>query len=211
MPNCILTCITVVYIYLCRNNHSFIPQIRKKYSTYFTLFLSVRERVMDVIGYNDLGNKRKLHSKDCSFEQHLLGRNLLASPADENSICFRSLFPLNCITLRSSIFLLRREVVYHTTPYLSSHPPGQSELSVGNASAPHSYRSQAVCDFLWRIPSADTSLSERNIILPQSYEKYEIRQRNPVKNKIIPVISVRNVEPLIEFVEPILRLSCVRR
>ena len=117
---------------------------------------------MDVIGYNDLGNKRKLHSKDCSFEQHLLGRNLLASPADENSICFRSLFPLNCITLRSSIFLLRREVVYHTTPYLSSHPPGQSELSVGNASAPHSYRSQAVCDFLWRIPSADTSFSERN-------------------------------------------------
>ena len=162
MPNCILACITVVYIYLCRNNHSFIPQIRKKYSTYFTLFLSVRERVMDVIGYNYLGNKRKLHSKDCSFEQHLLGRNLLASPADENSICFRSLFPLNCITLRSSIFLLRREVVYHTTPYLSSHPPGQSELSVGNASAPHSYRSQAVCDFLWRIPSADTSLSERN-------------------------------------------------
>ena len=117
---------------------------------------------MDVIGYNDLGNKRKLHSKDCSFEQHLLGRNLLASPADENSIRFWSLFPLNCITLRSSIFLLRREVVYHTTPYLSSHPPGQSELSVGNASAPHSYRSQAVCDFLWRIPSADTSLSERN-------------------------------------------------
>lgn len=117
---------------------------------------------MDVIGYNYLGNKRKLHSKDCSFEQHLLGRNLLASLADENSICFRSLFPLNCITLRSSIFLLRREVVYHTTPYLSSHPPGQSELSVGNASAPHSYRSQAVCDFLWRIPSADTSLSERN-------------------------------------------------
>ena len=162
MPICILACITVVYIYLCRNNHSFIPQIRKKYSTYFTLFLSVRERVMDVIGYNYLGNKRKLHSKDCSFEQHLLGRNLLASPADENSICFRSLFPLNCITLRSSIFLLRREVVYHTTPYLSSHPPGQSELSVGNASAPHSYRSQAVCDFLWRIPSADTSLSERN-------------------------------------------------
>ena len=108
---------------------------------------------------------------------------------------YNQLYPL--------LFLLRREVVYHTTPYLSSHPPGQSELSVGNASAPHSYRSQAVCDFLWRIPSADTSLSERNIILPQSYEKYEIRQRNPVKNKIIPVISVRNVEPLIEFVEPI--------
>ena len=67
---------------------------------------------------------------------------------------YNQLYPL--------LFLLRREVVYHTTPYLSSHPPGQSELSVGNASAPHSYRSQAVCDFLWRIPSADTSLSERN-------------------------------------------------
>ena len=118
MPNCILACITVVYIYLCRNNHSFIPQIRKKYSTYFTLFLSVRERVMDVIGYNDLGNKRKLHSKDCSFEQHLLGRNLLASLADENSICFRSLFPLNCITLHPLIFLLQREVVCCTTIYL---------------------------------------------------------------------------------------------
>ena len=134
MPNCILACITVVYIYLCRNNHSFIPQIRKKYSTYFTLFLSVRERVMDVIGYNDLGNKRKLHSKDCSFEQHLLGRNLLASPADENSICFRSLFPLNCITLRSSIFsifLLRREVICRTTFYLLPLSTDQSESFIG--------------------------------------------------------------------------------
>ena len=134
MPNCILTCITVVYIYLCRNNHSFIPQIRKKYSTYFTLFLSVRERVMDVIGYNYLGNKRKLHSKDCSFEQHLLGRNLLASPADENSICFRSLFPLNCITLRSSIFsifLLRREVICRTTFYLLPLSTDQSESFIG--------------------------------------------------------------------------------
>lgn len=98
------------------------------------LLLSVRERVMDVIGYNYLGNKRKLHSKDCSFEQHLLGRNLLASPADENSICFRSLFPLNCITLRSSIFsifLLRREVICRTTFYLLPLSTDQSELFIG--------------------------------------------------------------------------------
>lgn len=152
MPNCILACITVVYIYLCRNNHSFIPQIRKKYSTYFTLFLSVRERVMDVIGYNDLGNKRKLHSKDCSFEQHLLGRNLLASPADENSICFRSLFPLNCITLHPLIFLLQREVVCCTTIYLSPLPTDQLESFIENAAPLRSYRLQAAYDFLWWIP-----------------------------------------------------------
>ena len=126
------------------------------------LLLSARERAMDIIGYNYLKTMQNLHSENCLLAQHLSAKNLLANSADENFIRFWSLFPLNCITLRSSIFLLRREVVYHTTPYLSSHPPGQSELSVGNASAPHSYRSQAVCDFLWRIPSADTSLSERN-------------------------------------------------
>ena len=211
MPICILACITVVYVYFRRNTNHLFRKSVKRYSARFTLFLSARERAMDIIGYNYLKTMQNLHSENCLLAQHLSAKNLLANSADENFIRFWSLFPLNCITLRSSIFLLRREVVYHTTPYLSSHPPGQSELSVGNASAPHSYRSQAVCDFLWRIPSADTSLSERYIILPQSYEKYEIRQRNPVKNKIIPVISVRNVEPLIEFVEPILRLSCVRR
>ena len=211
MPICISACITVVYIYPGRNISHLFRKSVKRYFARFTLLLSARERAMNVIGYNYLGSKRKLYSTGCLSVQHLSGQKPFGESTDENFIRFWSLFPLNCITLRSSIFLLRREVVYHTTPYLSSHPPGQSELSVGNASAPHSYRSQAVCDFLWRIPSADTSLSERNIILPQSYEKYEIRQRNPVKNKIIPVISVRNVEPLIEFVEPILRLSCVRR
>ena len=123
------------------------------------------------------------------------------------SVCLPDSYNL----LYPSLFLLRREVAYHTTSYLSSHPPNQSESSVGNASALHYYRSQAICDFLWRIPSADTSLSERNIILPQSYEKYEIRQRNPVKNKIIPVISIRNVKQSGEFVELIRRLSCVGR
>ena len=92
----------------------------------------------------------------------MLGRNLLASPADENSICFRSLFPLNCITLRSSIFLLRREAVCFTTFYLSTLPINQSKSSIGNVSLLHFYRLQAVCDFLGRIPSADTSLHERN-------------------------------------------------
>ena len=73
---------------------------------------------MDVIGYNYLGNKRKLHSKDCSFEQHLLGRNLLASPADENSICFRSLFPLNCITLRPLVSqIVITNYIHHSFSY----------------------------------------------------------------------------------------------
>ena len=107
---------------------------------------------MDVIGYNDLGNKRKLHSKDCSFEQHLLGRNLLASPADENSICFRSLFPLNCITLHPLIFLLQREVVCCTTIYLSPLLTDQLESFIENAAPLRSYRLQAAYDFLWWIP-----------------------------------------------------------
>ena len=162
MPICILACITVVYVYFRRNTNHLFRTSEKRYSARFTLFLSARERAMDIIGYNYLKTMQNLHSENCLLAQHLSAKNLLANSADENFIRFWSLFPLNCITLRSSIFLLRREVVYHTTPYLSSHPPGQSELSVGNASAPHSYRSQAVCDFLWRIPSADTSLSERN-------------------------------------------------
>ena len=162
MPICILACITVVYVYFRRNTNHLFRKSVKRYSARFTLFLSARERAMDIIGYNYLKTMQNLHSENCLLAQHLSAKNLLANSADENFIRFWSLFPLNCITLRSSIFLLRREVVYHTTPYLSSHPPGQSELSVGNASAPHSYRSQAVCDFLWRIPSADTSLSERN-------------------------------------------------
>lgn len=159
MPICILACITIIYVYFCRNTNHLFRKSVKRYSARFTLFLSVRERAMDIIGHNYLKTMRKLHSKNCLFVQHLLARNLLASSADENSIRFRSLFPLNCITLRSSIFLLRREVICRTTSYLSSYPPNQSESSVGNASALHS---QALCDFLWRIPSADTSLSERN-------------------------------------------------
>ena len=152
MPICILACITVVYVYFRRNTNHLFRKSVKRYSARFTLFLSARERAMDIIGYNYLKTMQNLHSENCLLAQHLSAKNLLANSADENFIRFWSLFPLNCITLRSSIFLLRREVVYHTTPYLSSHPPGQSELSVGNASAPHSYRSQAVCDFLWWIP-----------------------------------------------------------
>ena len=148
MPICILACITVVYVYFRRNTNHLFRKSVKRYSARFTLFLSARERAMDIIGYNYLKTMQNLHSENCLLAQHLSAKNLLANSADENFIRFWSLFPLNCITLRSSIFLLRREVVYHTTPYLSSHPPGQSELSVGNASAPHSYRSQAVCDFL---------------------------------------------------------------
>ena len=100
MSICILTCITIIYVYFCRNTNHLFRKSVKRYSARFTLFLSVRERAMDIIGYNYLKTIRKLHSKNCLFVQHLLARNLLASSADENSIRFRLLFPLNCITLR---------------------------------------------------------------------------------------------------------------
>ena len=211
MPICILACITVVYVYFRRNTNHLFRKSVKRYSARFTLFLSARERAMDIIGYNYLKTMQNLHSENCLLAQHLSAKNLLANSADENFIRFWSLFPLNCITLRSSIFLLRREVVCFTTFYLSTLPINQSKSSIGNVSLLHFYRLQAVCDFLGRIPSADTSLHERNISLPQSYEKYEIRQQNSVKNKIIPVISIRNVKQSGEFVELIRRLSCVGR
>ena len=75
---------------------------------------------------------------------------------------FTPFFPLNYITLCLSIFLLRREAVCFTTFYLSTLPINQSKSSIGNVSLLHFYRLQAVCDFLGRIPSADTSLHERN-------------------------------------------------
>ena len=109
-----------------------------------------------------------------------------------------------------NISLAERSSLFHNI-FLSTLPINQSESSIENVSLLHFYRLQAVCDFLWRIPSADTSLHERNISLPQSYEKYEIRQQNSVKNKIIPVISIRNVKQSGEFVELIRRLSCVGR
>ena len=83
------------------------------------LLLSARERAMDIIGYNYLKTMQNLHSENCLLAQHLSAKNLLANSADENLIRFWSLFPLNCITLRSSIFLLRREAVCFTTFYLS--------------------------------------------------------------------------------------------
>ena len=142
-------------------NHLFRKSV-KRYSARFTLFLSARERAMDIIGYNYLKTMQNLHSENCLLAQHLSAKNLLANSADENFIRFWSLFPLNCITLRSSIFLLRREAVCFTTFYLSTLPINQSKSSIGNVSLLHFYRLQAVCDFLGRIPSADTSLHERN-------------------------------------------------
>ena len=130
---CILACITIIYVYFCRNTNHLFRKSVKRYSTRFTLFLSVRERAMDIISYNYLKTMRKLHSKNCLFVQHLLARNLLTSSADENSTRFRSLFPLNCITLRSSIFLLRREVICRTRFYLLPLSTDQSELFIGTS------------------------------------------------------------------------------
>ena len=152
MSICILTCITIIYVYFCRNTNHLFRKSVKRYSARFTLFLSVRERAMDIIGYNYLKTIRKLHSKNCLFVQHLLARNLLASSADENSIRFRLLFPLNCITLHPLIFLLQREVVCCTTIYLSPLPTDQLESFIENAAPLRSYRLQAAYDFLWWIP-----------------------------------------------------------
>ena len=130
---CILACITIIYVYFCRNTNHLFRKSVKRYSTRFTLFLSVRERAMDIISYNYLKTMRKLHSKNCLFVQNLLARNLLTSSADENSTRSSSLFPLNCITLRSSIFLLRREVICRTTFYLLPLSTDQSELFIGTS------------------------------------------------------------------------------
>ena len=210
MPICILACITIVYIYPRRNiNHLFRKSV-KRYSAHFTLFLSARERAMDLISHNSLENNRRLHSEDCLFAQHLLDKSTSAKFGRRK---FYPFYVVISIKLHNFAFvtisLAERSSLSHNI-FSFFLLTDQSESSVGNASAPHSYRLQAVCDFLWRTPSADTSLSERNISLPQSYEKYEIRQRNPVKNKIIPVISIRNVEQLIEFVGLIQRLSGCR-
>ena len=136
-------------------NHLFRKSV-KRYSARFTPFLSARERAMDIIKQTEITlNGRFIYIT-------LLDKNLSASSAAENFIRFIPLFPLNYITLCLSIFLLRREAVCFTTFYLSTLPINQSKSSIGNVSLLHFYRLQAVCDFLGRIPSADTSLHERN-------------------------------------------------
>lgn len=152
MPICILACITVVYVYFRRNTNHLFRKSVKRYSARFTLFLSARERAMDIIGYNYLKTMQNLHSENCLLAQHLSAKNLLANSADENFIRFWSLFPLNCITLRPLIFLLQREVVCCTTIYLSPLPTDQLESFIENAAPLRSYRLQAAYDFLWWIP-----------------------------------------------------------
>lgn len=117
-------------------NHLFRKSVNR-YSARFTLFLSARERAMDIIGYNYLKTMQNLHSENCLLAQHLSAKNLLANSADENFIRFWSLFPLNCITLRSSIFLLRREAVCFTTFFFllslsisRNHPSKMSLCSI---------------------------------------------------------------------------------
>ena len=65
MPICILACITVVYVYLRRNTNHLLRKSVKRYSARFTLFLSARERAMDIIGYNYLKTMQNLHSENC--------------------------------------------------------------------------------------------------------------------------------------------------
>ena len=117
-------------------NHLFRKSV-KRYSARFTLFLSARERAMNVIGYNYLVNRMNIHLKDCLFAQHPLYKSTPGSLSDENSIRFMPLFPLNYITLRLSIFLLRREAVCFTTFFFllslsisRNHPSKMSLCSI---------------------------------------------------------------------------------
>ena len=57
--------------------------------------------------------------------------------------------------------LTERSTLFHNI-FLSTLPINQLKSSIENVSLLHFYRLQAVCDFLWRIPLADTSLFERN-------------------------------------------------
>ena len=61
-------------------NHLFRKSV-KRYSARFTLFLSARERAMDIIGYNYLKTMQNLHSENCLLAQHLSAKNLLANSA----------------------------------------------------------------------------------------------------------------------------------
>ena len=119
---------------------------------------------MDIIGCNHPVNKPEITLNGRFIYITLLDKNLSASSAAENFIRFIPLFPLNYITLCLSIFLLRREAVCFTTFYLFvTLPINQSKSSSSETSlCSIFYRLQAVCDFLGRIPSADTSLHERN-------------------------------------------------
>lgn len=65
-------------------NHLFRKSV-KRYSARFTLFLSARERAINVIGYNYLGSKQKLYSTGCLSVQHLSGQKPFGESADENS------------------------------------------------------------------------------------------------------------------------------
>lgn len=210
MPIYISACITVVYIYPGRNISHLFRKSVKRYSARFTLLLSVRDVFNDAKLYKLLEIRYKMaqifsvisffiQDLHIRVKQIYLQNNLLL-------LLIRHLpdiFPLNTS-------LTERSTLFHNI-FLSTLPINQLKSSIENVSLLHFYRLQAVCDFLWRIPLADTSLFERNITLPQSYEKYEIRQQNSVKNKIIPVISIRNVKQSGEFVELIRRLSCVGR
>ena len=132
--------IGMYYSRLClfrRNTNHLFRKSVKRYSARFTLFLSARERAMDIIGYNYLKTMQNLHSENCLLAQHLSAKNLLANSADENFIRFWSLFPLNYITLCLSIFLLgeKQSVSQHFIFLLSlsinrNHPSEMSLCSI---------------------------------------------------------------------------------
>ena len=117
---------------------------------------------MNVIGYNYLINRMNIHLKDCLFAQHPLYKS---TPGKSVRWKFHPFYAVISIKLHNfalvNISLAERSSLFHNI-FLSTLPINQSKSSIENVSLLHFYRLQAVCDFLWRIPLADTSLFERN-------------------------------------------------
>ena len=162
MPICILACITVVYVYFRRNTNHLFRKSVKRYSARFTLFLSAREiltnaklcNLMEITTKTGWNFRLPNSPKDFWPTNVVQANSFPSANFAWFSDSYNQLYPL--------LFLLRREAVCFTTFYLSTLPINQSKSSIGNVSLLHFYRLQAVCDFLGRIPSADTSLHERN-------------------------------------------------
>lgn len=125
MPICILACITVVYVYFRRNTNHLFRKSVKRYSARFTLFLSARERAMDIIGYNYLKTMQNLHSENCLLAQHLSAKKSFGEFGRRK---FHPVLVVISIKLHNFAFvnisLAERSSLSHNT--LSFFPPSRS-------------------------------------------------------------------------------------
>ena len=117
--------------------------------------------------FNQSGRIPVVHANRCINMYYNRLYNIVGEkPCGEfSSRKFHPFYTVISIKLHNFVFvnisLAERSSLFHNI-FLSTLPINQSESSIENVSLLHFYRLQAVCDFLWRIPSADTSLHERN-------------------------------------------------